>query len=60
MVMDSKAKFLEVICSRCGNRQVVFGKASTNVKCVKCNRLLVKTQGGKSKIRTFIRGVLRI
>ena len=51
-------KFLEVICKRCGNKQVVYGKSTTDVKCLKCNKLLVKTGGGKAKIVTFIRRVL--
>ena len=55
---DSKSKFVKVVCSRCGNEQVVFGKASIKVKCLKCNKLLLKNSGGKSRIMTFVRRVL--
>ena len=55
---QKKGKFLEVICRRCGNKQVVYGKSTTDVKCIKCNKLLVKTGGGKARIITFIRRVL--
>lgn len=56
--MDSKGRFLKIICSRCKNDQVVFGKASTRVKCVKCNKLLVKNGGGKAQVKTLISEVL--
>ena len=56
--VQKKGKFLEVICRRCGNKQVVYGKSTTNVKCIKCNKLLVKTGGGKARIVTLIRRVL--
>lgn len=56
--MDEKSKFVEVVCARCGNKQVVFGKASTQVKCLKCNKLLLKNSGGKSKIKTAVTEVL--
>lgn len=49
---------MKVICAKCGNKQIVFGKASTRVKCLKCNKLLLKNGGGKSQIRTFVREVL--
>ncbi len=55
--MDVKSKFVQIVCSRCGNEQVVFGKASTKVKCLKCNKLLVKNSGGKIKIKAIVREV---
>ncbi len=56
--MNEKSKFVEVVCARCGNKQVVFGKASTRVKCLKCNKLLLKNRGGKSKIKSAVSEVL--
>ncbi|MCD6274742.1 MAG: 30S ribosomal protein S27e [Candidatus Aenigmarchaeota archaeon] len=43
------SKFLKVRCS-CGNEQIVFNKASTAVKCLKCKKLLAKPTGGKAEI----------
>lgn len=57
-MIESKGKFLRVVCVRCGNSQIVFGKSSTRVKCGKCNKLLVKVSGGKVRIRTMVRRVL--
>lgn len=56
--MEPKGKFLKVMCSRCGNRQIVFGKSTTKVKCFRCNKLLVKIGGGKTKVKTFVKRVL--
>ena len=58
MVRSDKGRFVKVICFRCGNNQIVYGKASTNVKCFKCNKLLVKSSGGKTKIKTLVSEVL--
>ncbi len=54
-----KGKFLKVVCGRCGNKQIIYGKSSSNVKCLKCNKLLVEPRGGKTKIKTFIEEVLQ-
>lgn len=53
-------KFLKVKCPRCGHNQIVFGKSSTNVKCIKCNKLLVKTTGGKARIKALVKAVMEI
>ena len=52
-----KSKFLKIMCNRCGKNHVVFGKACTNIKCDYCNKLLIKTKGGKTKIKTLIKEV---
>jgi len=63
MVVDDnserKGKFVRVRCVRCGNDQVLFGKATLRVKCKRCNKLLVRVGGGKVKIRTVVREVLK-
>ena len=53
-LMKERNNLLNVISPRCGNRQIVFGKSSTFVKCVKCNRLLMRPTGGKTKVRAFV------
>ncbi len=54
----SESKFLRVMCPRCKNNQTIFGKSSTKVKCHNCNKLLVKTTGGKTKIKARINEIL--
>jgi len=53
------SKFLRVRCARCRNIQIVFGKASTRVKCMGCNILMAKTSGGKAKIKAHVKEILQ-
>jgi len=53
-----KSKFLKITCPKCSKNRTVFGKSATAVKCDNCNYLLLKTRGGKSKIRAKIQEVL--
>jgi len=45
-----KSKFIKVRCKKCGNEQIIFDKASTVVKCLKCGETLALPTGGKAKI----------
>jgi len=54
----NKSKFLRIACPRCRQKQIIFGKSSMKIKCSQCNYMLVKTKGGKSKIRAPIKEVL--
>ena len=60
-VMEKDSKFLKVRCGHkredgktCNNEQIVFNKTSTDVKCLVCGELLVKSTGGKAKIMTKV------
>lgn len=53
-----KAKFLKVMCPRCKSGKIIFGKSSIEVKCSECNYLLVKSSGGKAKVRAKVKEVL--
>lgn len=53
-----EGKFLKIVCPKCSKARTVFGKSSTVVKCDNCGYLLLKTGGGKSKIRAKINEVL--
>lgn len=44
------SKFIKVKCTKCNNEQIVFSKASTQVKCLVCGEPLVKSTGGTAKI----------
>jgi len=59
MVVNEGGRFLRVACTRCGNRQIVFGKSSLRIKCVRCNKLLTEPKGGKIRIRTLVKEVFR-
>jgi len=53
-----KGKFIKVKCSKCKGSQVIFGKASTKVRCLECNTVLAIPAGGKAKIRSRVEEVL--
>lgn len=57
--MKKESKFIEVICRKCGNKQVVFGKSTSNIKCDGCGKLLTVATGGKAKVKTLVRDVLK-
>jgi len=56
--MERKGKFIRVRCSKCKGSQVVFGRASTKVRCLKCNAVLTIPSGGNAKIRAKVEEVL--
>lgn len=56
--MTSKSKFIKVICPKCNNEQIIFGKSSTEVKCLSCGKTLVELTGGKAKIKAKILEIL--
>lgn len=55
---ENESKFLKITCPRCSHKQIVFGKSSLKTKCEKCNRLLIKTSGGKSQVKAKVEKVL--
>lgn len=44
------APFLRVSCKDCGNKQIVYSRASTKVVCTTCGTLLAEPTGGRAKI----------
>ena len=45
------AKFVEVKCPDCNNKQIIFVKCATKVQCQACGATLAKPTGGKSDIK---------
>jgi len=54
--MEEKIKtgFVKVKCHECGNEQTIFGRAATEVKCLKCNEVIAISRGGKAAIKAEI------
>ncbi len=54
--MENKKKsgFVKVKCHECGNEQIIFGRASTEVKCTKCDVVIAIPRGGKAAIKAEI------
>lgn len=49
-----KHGFVKVKCHKCGKEQVIFGRASTTVKCLGCGEVLAVPRGGKAAIKAEI------
>ncbi|OYT31523.1 30S ribosomal protein S27e [Candidatus Woesearchaeota archaeon ex4484_78] len=58
VLKETKSRFIKVRCPKCKNEQIIFGKASTKVKCLVCDRALAEPTAGKSRIRARILEVL--
>ncbi|RLE45578.1 30S ribosomal protein S27e [Candidatus Woesearchaeota archaeon] len=58
VLKETKSRFIKVRCPKCKNEQIIFGKASTKVKCLVCDRVLAEPTAGKSRIRARILEVL--
>ena len=58
LIPSPKSRFLRIKCLNCGNEQIVFGCATTEVHCNVCEKQLTQTTGGKARILTKISEVL--
>jgi len=58
MKTEPNSKYIKVRCPKCKNEQVIFGFASTEVKCLVCDTVLASPTGGKAKIKGKILEVL--
>lgn len=56
--MKEKAKFIRVKCSKCKNSQIIYGRASTKVKCLECGGVIALPSGGNAKIRARVEEIL--
>ncbi len=55
---ETSSRYVKIRCPKCKNEQIMFGKSSTNVKCLVCGKDLAESTGGKSKIKARILEVL--
>jgi small subunit ribosomal protein S27e len=52
------SKFVKIRCPKCKNEQIMFGKASSVVKCLVCGKILAEPKGGKAKVKARVLEVL--
>jgi small subunit ribosomal protein S27e len=57
-IKEPSSKFVKIRCPKCKNEQIMFGKASSKVVCLVCEKILAEPTGGKSKIKARILEVL--
>jgi len=58
LVTKPESRFLRVMCLKCKNEQIIFNKASQDVKCLVCDNILAEATGGMSIIKSKILKVL--
>jgi small subunit ribosomal protein S27e len=57
-IRPNRTKFYRVKCPDCENEQLVFERASTQVDCVVCGRVLAMPTGGKAELKADILAVV--
>lgn len=57
-IKEPTSKFIKVRCPKCKNEQIIFGKASSEIKCLVCGKTLAECSGGKSRVKSRILEVL--
>ena len=57
-IREPTSKFIKVRCPKCKNEQVMIGKASSNINCLVCGKVLAEPTGGKSRVKARILEVL--
>ena len=55
---EPTSRFIKVRCTKCKNEQIIFGKPSTLIKCLVCEKVLAEPSGGKGRIKSRILEVL--
>ena len=58
MASNGRGNFLRVKCLDCDNEQIIFDRAASDVKCIICEKTMIKSRGGKAKIIAHIDEVL--
>ena len=51
--MEDK-RFIKIKCHECGNEQIIFSRAATEIKCLKCSVVVAVPTGGKTSVRAEI------
>lgn len=58
VIKEPVSKFLKLRCPKCKNEQIVFGKSSSRVDCLVCQKNIIEPTGGKGKIKARVLEVL--
>jgi len=56
-VQQPRSRFVKVKCLDCENEQIIFAHAATEVKCLKCDKVLARPSGGRAKLEDIAREV---
>jgi small subunit ribosomal protein S27e len=57
-IKEPTSKFIKVRCPKCKNEQIIFGKITSDVNCLVCDKKVAEPTGGKAKVKARILEVL--
>lgn len=57
-IREPDSRFIKIRCPKCKNEQILFGKSSSHVKCLVCEKPLADPTGGKAHIKARILEIL--
>jgi len=57
-IRETTSNFIKIRCPKCKNEQIIFGKATTLIHCLVCNKVLAEPTGGKTRVKSRILEVL--
>ncbi len=52
---NAKAKFIKVICKKCGAENILFSRATIRIYCPDCRAIQTTPKGGKCKLKNCIK-----
>lgn len=55
---ETKGKFIKLRCPKCKNEQIIYGKASSIISCLVCNKELADSTGGKTRVKARVLEIL--
>ncbi len=55
---EPTSRFIKLRCTKCKNEQIIFGKPTTKIQCLVCEKILAEPTGGKGRIKARILEVL--
>ena len=56
---EPESKFIKLRCPKCKNEQIIFGKSSSIVKCLVCEKVISEPSGGKARVKARVLEVLQ-
>lgn len=58
LIPKPNSTFLQIQCSKCEEKTIVYSHTTSNIYCKSCNELLAERSGGKAKINGNLTGTL--
>jgi small subunit ribosomal protein S27e len=50
LIPQPNSNFLQIKCSKCEEKNIVYSHTTTNIYCKSCNEIIAVKSGGRAKI----------